>query len=487
MKNKYPRFFVSIVTAAIILTVGAALPGKLFPESKKMTLIALGDCILSKKVSVKQDAAFLKLVDLIRSADCTWANSELPIVDIRKAYPQFRDMDIPGAAPLFVADEFKWLGIDFVGLANNHTMDYGHEGLFSTIENLKRVGIGYAGAGMDLEEAARPRYVDTKGGRVGQVNCCGSFHPGTMASLPGPYVNGRPGLNPLRVEEIIRIKKEDFVVLKKIFDEIEKQFESEDRQETKKNEQKAEDKKKESKDKKQETGDKEKQKKPKDEIKFRDFKIVPGEAIADASSLNKDDLKRITDAVKTARRNARVVIVSNHEHRGSHKQTQPSKSFETYAKACIDAGADVVFNTGPHLLWGIEIYKGKPIFYSLGNFFFQIDADQFPPETYSIMGLPHDTRDGSIFLEKVHKGYFSKRKYWQGFVPFITFEKGSEITDIKLYPITLNPDKPLYEEGYPQLASKKEGKEIIEGLSEMSKPYKTVIEYRDGVGTIKLK
>jgi len=479
MKFKQCRFYISIIISVVLLVTGAIMSEKLSAESKKMTLAALGDCILSKRVSVKKEAAFLKLVDLIRSADCTWANCELPIVDIHQAYPKFRETDIPGAAPLFVADELQWLGVDLVGLANNHTMDYGHEGLFSTIENLERVGIGYAGAGRDLEEAARPRYVDTSGGRVGQVNCCGSLHWGTHASLTGPYVNGRPGLNPLRREAIIQIKKEDFVMLKKIFDEVDKHFISEDRQKNAEGQ--------ESEDPKKESGDKEKQKKPQDEIKFRDFKIVPGEAIADVSTLNKDDLKRITDAVKTARRNARIVIVSNHDHIGSHQQTQPTKAFEIYAKACIDAGADVVFNTGPHLLWGIEIYKGKPIFYSLGNFFFQIDADQFSPETYLSLGFPHDIRDGSLFLEKVHKLYFSKRKYWQGFVPFITFEKGHQVTAITLYPITLNPDKPLYEEGYPLPASPKEGKEIIAGLARMSKPYKTNIQYRDGVGTVKLK
>lgn len=498
--RKYHKFFVSI-TILVVILIAAAVPGKLYSESKKMTLAALGDCILSKKVSVKTDPEFLKLVDLIRSADCTWANCELPIVDISKAYPQFREMDIPGAAPLFVADEFKWLGVDFVGLANNHTMDYGHIGLYSTLESLDRVGIAYAGAGKDLEEAGRPRYVDTSGGRVGQVSCAGSYHEGTFASLPSPYVNGRPGLNPLRVDYSIQVKKESFDTMKKALDEVNSYFESEDRQKAAEEEEKARDKKKaagekkeaapdkkkDTEDAKQAGADEKKEKKAEEGIQFKYFKVVPGDKIADVSTLDKDDLKRITDAVKIARRNARIVIVSNHEHIGTNKQTAPAEFFKTFARASIDAGADVVFNTGPHLLWGIEIYKGKPIFYSLGNFFFQIDADQFPPETYKIYSLPHDTRDGSLFLEKVHKNYFSERKYWQGFVPFITFENGSEVTAIKLYPVTLNPEKPLYEEGYPLLASKKEGKEIIESLAKMSKPFNTTIEYRDGVGIIKLK
>jgi poly-gamma-glutamate capsule biosynthesis protein CapA/YwtB (metallophosphatase superfamily) len=206
----------------------------------------LGDCIISRKVSVQQDPGFLKLVSLIRSADCTWANCELPIVDINQAYSQYRDMDIPGAAEPWCADELKWLGVDFVGFANNHTMDYGHEGLFSTIENLNRVGIEYAGAGKDLEEAARPRYVDTPGGRIGQVNCTSAIHPGTHASLPSPYIRGRPGLNPLRVEDTIRLKKESYEALKKIIDEMDSLFrekEEEKKETAEHKEEKQEDKK----------------------------------------------------------------------------------------------------------------------------------------------------------------------------------------------------------------------------------------------------
>ncbi len=443
-----------------------------------MTLAALGDCIMSQKVSVSEEPAFLELVKLIRGADCTWANCELPLVDIDNAYPEYREMDLPGAAEPWTADEFKWLGIDFVGLANNHTMDYGREGLFSTLEHLARVGIGYAGAGKDLEEAARPRYVDSSGGRVGQVSCAGSFHPGSLASLPNPYVRGRPGLNPLRIEERLQLKRESFVELKKIFDEVEKYFETEDRQQVNEEEQKS---------KKNEQEPKEERQELKDELQLMRIKVLAGEKIADVSILNEDDLKRITDAVKIARRSARLVIVSNHEHTGRDKQKAPAKFLETFARACIDAGADVVFNTGPHRLWGIEIYKNKPIFYSLSNFFFQVPTERFPSETYTMLGLDHDTRDGSVLIEKVKKGYFNDRVYWESILPIITFENGSQVTEIKLYPIVLGKDMPPYQQGLPMLASKEEGKVIIEDLAKMSQPYKTIIEYRGGLGVIKLE
>src|SRR4029077_600720 len=45
-----------------------------------------------------------------------------------------------------------------------------------------------------------------------------------------------------------------------------------------------------------------------------------------------------------------------------------------FAKASIDAGADAFLGTGVHVLRGIEIYKGRPIFYGLGEFFRQMDV-----------------------------------------------------------------------------------------------------------------
>ena len=45
----------------------------------------------------------------------------------------------------------------------------------------------------------------------------------------------------------------------------------------------------------------------------------------------------------------------------------PTSYQVSLARACIDSGADVVWGHHPHVLQGAELYKGKPIFYSMGN------------------------------------------------------------------------------------------------------------------------
>ena len=58
------------------------------------------------------------------------------------------------------------------------------------------------------------------------------------------------------------------------------------------------------------------------------------------------------------------------ERSGQPRRPKPANFEPALFHAAIDAGADAVVRTGPACLGGIEIYKGKPIFYSLGSLFF---------------------------------------------------------------------------------------------------------------------
>lgn len=63
-----------------------------------------------------------------------------------------------------------------------------------------------------------------------------------------------------------------------------------------------------------------------------------------------------------------IVIVSMHA--GREESADTTREQTRLARAAIDLGADVVVGHHPHVLQGIELYNGKPIFYSLGNFAF---------------------------------------------------------------------------------------------------------------------
>lgn len=90
------------------------------------------------------------------------------------------------------------------------------------------------------------------------------------------------------------------------------------------------------------------------------------EPFYEAPYVNKEEMEAMVDDVKDAKKKADVIIVADHwgMSRG-YTLDLPQKAI---SHATIDAGADLVIGTNPHILQGIEIYKGKPILYSLANF-----------------------------------------------------------------------------------------------------------------------
>ncbi len=80
------------------------------------------------------------------------------------------------------------------------------------------------------------------------------------------------------------------------------------------------------------------------------------------------DIVKMTAAVQAARQQADVVIVSMHS--GIEYTYGPDRSQTRFAHAAIDAGADLVLGGHPHVVQPVELYKGKLIFYCLGNFVF---------------------------------------------------------------------------------------------------------------------
>ncbi|WP_438349745.1 CapA family protein [Paenibacillus sp. FA6] len=73
-------------------------------------------------------------------------------------------------------------------------------------------------------------------------------------------------------------------------------------------------------------------------------------------------------SIATARTKADIVIVM--AHWGKEKELQPIKNQTELAHQFVDAGADLVIGAHPHVLQGLEQYKGKWIAYSTGNFIF---------------------------------------------------------------------------------------------------------------------
>ena len=139
--------------------------------------------------------------------------------------------------------------------------------------------------------------------------------------------------------------------------------------------------------------------------------------------------------------------MSIHAHETDYNDTTvPPKFLETFSRNCIDSGAVGVIGHGPHELRGIELYKGKPIFYSLGNFIFETETISLQPyDAYQHKALPPDTKVGTymdIRSKNGTAGYGVQPKIWFSVMASWEMENGN-VTGIKLYPISLGMNLPM--------------------------------------------
>ena len=103
---------------------------------------------------------------------------------------------------------------------------------------------------------------------------------------------------------------------------------------------------------------------------YDDFLPRSFEALEDKPGVAWADADQVAFDIRHAKEKLGADIVITYPHWGWEHEPQASKHQEELARIMIDAGADAVVGGHPHVTQNIDIYKGKPIFYSLGNFVF---------------------------------------------------------------------------------------------------------------------
>jgi poly-gamma-glutamate synthesis protein (capsule biosynthesis protein) len=100
---------------------------------------------------------------------------------------------------------------------------------------------------------------------------------------------------------------------------------------------------------------------------FEPIEYQPGTPPRIFTWANKDDLQKMVEDIKKAKQQADVVVMTDHWGLHHTPIVIPEYEYEV-SRAAIDAGADLVLGTHPHILKAIEVYKGKVIIHSLANF-----------------------------------------------------------------------------------------------------------------------
>lgn len=447
-------------------------------EAGLLRLALVGDVMLTRRLSVFSEQRYLLLRTLLREADAVFANLESSAREYEEGTAGTTEGTYMTTEPALL-DDLKWLGVGLVSCANNHAFNYGESGVIASLRHLDDARIVHAGAGRNLREARSPGYLDTPAGRVALIAATSTFGEWERAGEQRPDSAGRPGLNALGVKTLYEVDGPTFDALRRIGQQI-----GDEAEKTRKrnfgffaqSEIGG-------------SGDR--------EFTFLGKNFVRADGFAIRTVPNAGDLEGNLAQIREARRQADWVVVSLHCHdlggadlltaEVRSQLTEPADLFRTFAHACIDAGADVIAGHGPHFMLGMEVYRRRPIFYSLGDFIFQNETVRvFPAQAYERFHLGHDATPAD-FLDvrsegdtKAHPG---DRAYWESVVPVCSFRSGS-LTGVEVYPVDLGYGRPRAQRGRPVLASGDVAERIVSRFAELSGRLGTAVTQEDGRGLV---
>jgi poly-gamma-glutamate synthesis protein (capsule biosynthesis protein) len=433
-------------------------------RADSFTMALTGDSIITRRLSVYKEPSYLKMIDLIRGADLAFTNLEMLFHDYEPyAMNQSGGTYMRGDPAL--AKELVWAGFDMVARANNHTGDYGAEGMRLTTKYVSAAGLVQAGVGESLVEAREPKFLETAKARVALISVASTFPDHSRAGAARNGVRGRPGLNPLRFSTTYVTTAEGLEKLRAAMADAGLGRGGGGRGGGRQGAPQS--------------------------LNVFGTRVVVGDAPGVRTTPNEEDLTEIAASVRAAARMADYTIVTIHAHEGNRNRLLPAEFLVTFARATIDAGADVFVGHGPHVLRGIEIYKGKPILYSLGDFIFQNDTlDRLPAENFETYNLGPEASVADFndhrYGADESRGFPADPLIWEAVIAMPRFT-GKQLVELQLHPISLGFKKPRTERGRPMPADAELGKKIIDDLIKLSEPYGTRIQYRNGIGHVEIE
>ena len=428
----------------------------------KTTFIACGDAFATRRLPKGGYEGFDEVQACVKAHDVAFLNLESTFHD-REGIPSALSGGTWAMSDPRILDDMKEYGFNLFNTANNHSCDYSQSGVLATIEHLKKRDMVFAGTGKDLGDASKPCYLDTKHARVALIACNSSGDDSARAGAQTEDLPGRPGANPMRCLKRFHVDQAHYDMVKELAEITKVNASTERIIELGYAAPYAE-----------------------GQFPFGASRFILDDHCWVESVPHAGDMERMVKMIKEAKKQADIVLVSIHSHYYDERTTNlPSQFIETFARNCIDAGADVIIGHGPHELQGIEKYKDGLIFYSIGNYIFETETVEYQPwDAYANKGYDATMKVGE-YMDLRSKngtaGYGTLWEIWNSVMAAWTMEDG-KITEVQLYPVTLNMERPRAQKGKPVM---NKSEKTLKYLAELSKPYGTEIEIVDGVGYIR--
>ncbi|RWK40740.1 MAG: CapA family protein [Mesorhizobium sp.] len=422
-------------------------------------MVAVGDLIVSRALTRLEDRGFSAVVTILKDADITFGNLETNIFDIRtfKGSPQAQHGGAYHISLPELGADLKKMGFDMLSYANNHTFDWGLEGMRETCRILDENQIIYAGVGENLAQAGAARFFDTTRGRTAMLSFASTFLPPSRAGDPAGEAPARPGVNPLRLSRKIVLPRDMLESVRRIRDAL-PGFKLID-------------------------GDS-------DEVVLAEITYKLGSEANYSYEPNAQDEADILRNVRRGKQFSDFCLVTNHGHEPGNWSQNPPDYERAFAHRIIDAGADAYVVHGPHQLRGIEIYKGRPIFYSLGNFIMDDLHTPVGAEMFESRGKdPRIHTDAEVSVQEMAEGYhddvaFTDPVFYESVIAVSKFEQ-NQLAELHLVPVELGFSQRFANRGIPRLAAEGQARVILERLQKLSKPFGTEIVINENMGVIK--
>ncbi|MBC2653563.1 CapA family protein [Novosphingobium aerophilum] len=423
------------------------------------TVAVTGDLLFQEPAGKRIGAA---IRSVLKGADTTIGNLEVYLVD-RQSWAGshgYRN----NWAPKEVAADLADLGFDLVAPGE---ADGGPDEQIETMKYLDAVGIKRPGYGPNLSIARQPAFQELPQGRVAMV---AAFPFGPVGTDPiarnkvGNDFGEEAGLNPLRLTQWLTVTQAQFDQLKAIRDSILARREEADVARP--------------------------APLPKDRpgrlnLFGKNYMVAekPGEF---RYEMDETDRQSQVLAVRNAKEYADFVVFTTHIHENRYAYQAysqdhfPPDYVRTLARELIDNGADMFLGSGNHTMQGIEIYKGRPIFYNPGNFAVQrFGSDDSPPNPEGLT---------NIEANELREDWLQQYINLVAYVAQAKYDKG-RLAEIRIYPVDLGVDHakvPWSRSSIPQTPSPELANRILRELQTYSEPFGTKIEIAGGIGIIRI-
>lgn len=447
-------------------------------ERGDIAIVAVGDIMLTRRLTPFTETEYLALVELVRSSDVRFFNLETA-VRLPDEGTAIATRGTIMTTPPALLDDIKWMGFNLAGAANNHVTDYGQDGIVAAVAHLQAAGIPFSGMGTSLGQARAPAYLDTRNGRVAVVAASSFFPEGARAGDPRSGSAGRPGVSTLGFSKTYTVDEEGASALRRLSDKLgyKKIQEQRARSFFSKSEAMLDDE---------------------DSFVFLDARFRRGNRFAVTTTANRRDAAGILRQIAEARRQADWVIFSFHNHElaalvgdgGIPHFDVPADFARDFAREAIDAGADIVAGHGHHMTLGVESYKGKPIFHSLGNFIMENDTvESVPADAYDRFDLGPDATPADFLDARTGnetRGFPASEEYWHALLARCEY-RNRRAAAIRLYPCDLGFRRSRAQRGRPVLAHGDVARRILERTRVLSEHLGTKVTIDGDTAWVALK